>query len=661
MLNIQNLTYLQGGIPLLQNVNLQAYTNQRIGLVGKNSCGKSTLFRLIRGEIKPDGGEISMQSGKTIAFVEQEIASSDQPALEFVLDGDVELRVLEKILAKENHDPAWFDAQQRFEAIDGYGAGARAAQLLNGLGFANDTLERPVTSFSGGWRMRLNLARALMHRADLLLLDEPTNHLDLEAILWLEQYLARYPGSILLVSHDREFLNACVNRIAHVHDHTIDCYTGDYDDFERARAEKIAQQNQAFDKLQEKIAHLEDFVRRFRAQATKARQAQSRIKALDRITRIAAVHVTDGHFELEIEAPERSPDLLMRAEKMGFAYGDPPLPNPLPMPSPQSSPASVRGSERENLSTIPAGEGANVSLRESRGKMLFRNIELVLRAGARIALLGPNGAGKSTLIKLLVGELQPTSGTLEITPDIRIGYFAQHQLENLDSAATPLQHMERLAPRETTLALRNFLGRFGLAGDSEDRPVASFSGGEKSRLALALLAWQKPHLLLLDEPTNHLDLDMRDALTIALEEYTGAVVIVSHDRSLIRAVADELWLVADGEAKLFDGDLEDYKSWIETRRPREAAAQPRQEKPRVQNAPRPNRKALQSRQTRLETALAAAQTELAAVSRQLADPATYASPDHDRISELNAAHARLEAKVAELEESWLELEMAMGE
>jgi ATP-binding cassette subfamily F protein 3 len=616
MLNIQNLTYLQGGIPLLQNVNLQAFADQRIGLVGKNGCGKTTLFRLIRGEIKPDGGEVSMQSGKTIAFVEQEIANSDMPALEFVLDGDAELRLLEKTLSKDNHDSVWFDAQHRYEVIDGYGAKARAAQLLNGLGFANDTLERTVASFSGGWRMRLNLARALMHRADLLLLDEPTNHLDLEAILWLEQYLARYPGSILLVSHDREFLNACVNRIAHVHDQSIDTYSGDYDDFERARAERIALQTQAFNKQQDKIAHLEDFVRRFRAKATKAKQAQSRIKALDRLTRIAPVHVTDGHFELEIEAPERGPDLLLRAEKMGFAYGD---------------------------------------------KMLFKNVELVLRAGARIALLGPNGAGKSTLIKLLVGELQPTAGKLEFTPDIRIGYFAQHQLENLDSAATPLQHMERLAPKETTLALRNFLGRFGLAGDSEDRPVASFSGGEKSRLALALLAWQKPHLLLLDEPTNHLDLDMRDALTIALEEYTGAVVIVSHDRSLIRAVADELWLIADGEAKLFDGDLEDYKSWIETRRPREAAAQVQPEKPRPQNAPKPNRKALQSKQNKLEIALAAAQAELAAVNEQLADPATYANPDRAKVTQLNAEHAQLTAKVTELEEGWLELEMSKEE
>ncbi|MGA8146356.1 MAG: ATP-binding cassette domain-containing protein [Gallionellaceae bacterium] len=619
MLNILNLTYLQAGIPLFQQANLQAFANQRIGLVGKNGCGKSTLFRLIRGEIKPDGGEVSLQSGKTIAFVEQEIASSAQPALEFVLDGDVQLRQLEAILSQAQHDAAWFEAQQQYESIDGYGAPARAAQLLNGLGFDTDSLQREVASFSGGWRMRLNLARALMHRADLLLLDEPTNHLDLEAIIWLEQYLARYPGSILLVSHDREFLNATVNRIAHVHDCVIDSYTGDYDSFERARAEKIAQQNQVFQTQQAKIAHLEDFVRRFRAKATKAKQAQSRVKALERLTRIAPAHVTDGHFELEIEAPERSPDLLLRADKMGFAYGD---------------------------------------------KKLFQNVDMVLRAGARIALLGPNGAGKSTLIKLLVGEVAPTSGTLEITPDIRIGYFAQHQLENLDSAATPLQHMERIAPKETTLALRTFLGRFGLAADSEDRPVASFSGGEKSRLALALLAWQKPHLLLLDEPTNHLDLDMRDALTLALEEYTGAVVLVSHDRSLIRAVADELWLVADGDAKLFDGDLEDYKAWIETRRPREAApikpdklAKP--DRPGQPAAPRPNRKALQSKQTRLETELNKAQTELSEINRQLGDPATYTECSGDFIANLNARREILESKVAELEESWLEMEMSL--
>ncbi len=612
MLNIQNLSYLQGGVTLLQNVNLQAFADQRIGLVGHNGCGKSTLFRLIRGEIKPDGGEVSIQSGKTIAFVEQEIATSDQDAIEFVLDGDVELRKLENTLAQENHDVHWFEAQSRYEAISGYTAKARAAQLLNGLGFANDTLARPVSSFSGGWRMRLNLARALMHRADLLLLDEPTNHLDLEAILWLEQYLAHYPGSLLMVSHDREFLNACVNRIAHVHDKTIDTYTGDYDAFERARAEKLIQHNQALNKQQAKIVHLEDFVRRFRAKASKAKQAQSRIKALERITRIAPAHVTDGHFALEIEAPERSPDLLMRADNMGFSYGE---------------------------------------------KSLFKNINLVLRAGDRIALLGPNGAGKSTLIKLLVGELAPTSGTLELTPDIRIGYFAQHQLENLDSNATPLQHMERLAPKEKSVDLRSHLGRFGLGGDSEDRPVDSFSGGEKSRLALALLAWQKPHLLLLDEPTNHLDLDMRDALTIALEEYTGAVVIVSHDRSLIRAVADELWLVVDGEAKLFDGDLEDYKTWIEGRRPRETVAAAPEKI--TQPAARPNRKALQTKLNKLNLALTAAQTELTIVTNKLADPATYDKLPRSEVDKLNALHSKWEQQVAELEGNWLELEMAI--
>ncbi|MFA6015054.1 MAG: ATP-binding cassette domain-containing protein [Gallionellaceae bacterium] len=612
MLNIQNLTYLQGGIPLFQSANFQAFANQRIGLVGKNGCGKSSLFRLIRGESKSDGGEVSLQSGKTLGFVEQEIDNSVQPALDFVLDGDIQLRQLEKILAQEQHDSAWFEAQQYFEAIDGYGAPARAAQLLSGLGFASDTLRQPVTSFSGGWRMRLNLARALMHRADLLLLDEPTNHLDLEAIIWLEQYLARYPGSILLVSHDREFLNATVNRVAHVHDCVIDNYAGDYDDFERARAERIALQNQAFQTQQAKIAHLEDFVRRFRAKATKAKQAQSRVKALERLTRIAPAHVTEGHFELEIEAPERSPDLLLRTETMGFAYGE---------------------------------------------KQLFKNVELNLRAGARIALLGPNGAGKSTLIKLLVGELKPTSGKLEITPEIRIGYFAQHQLENLDSSATPLQHMERLAPKETALTLRTFLGRFGLAGNSEERPVSSFSGGEKSRLALALLAWQKPHLLLLDEPTNHLDLDMRDALTLALEEYSGAVVLVSHDRSLIRAVADELWLVADQNAKLFDGDLEDYKEWIETRR-RESTPL-KVDKPVQTVAPKINRKALQSKQNKLEGELSKAQAELSDINKQLGDPDTYAKCSADFITQLNSRRVMFESKVGELEESWLELEMSL--
>jgi len=617
MLNIQSLTYLQGGVPLLENCHLQIFANQRVGLVGKNGCGKSTLFRLIRAVIKPDNGEVSLQSGKTVAFVEQEIVNSAQSAIEFVLDGDVELHRLDKILAQAEHDTAWFEAQQRYEAIDGYTARARAAQLLSGLGFANAALEQPVDHFSGGWRMRLNLARALMHRADLLLLDEPTNHLDLEAILWLEQYLARYPGSLVVVSHDREFLNACVNRIAHINDRKIDSYSGNYDDFERARAERLLQHNQALQQQQRQIAHMEDFVRRFRAKATKAKQAQSRIKALERLTRLAPLAVEDGHYELQIEAPERSPDVLLRVQDMSFGYGDHPL---------------------------------------------FQHVHLILQAGARIALLGPNGAGKSTLIKLLTGEIQPATGSLEWAQNIRIGYFAQHQLENLDGKATPLQHMQKLAPTQTELDLRKFLGRFGLGGEGEDRPVASFSGGEKSRLALALLAWQKPHLLLLDEPTNHLDLDMRDALTLALEAYSGAVVLVSHDRSLVRAVADELWLVADGKAQLLDGDLEDYKNWIEARRSSEAAeSKPASQKIQPKAAAKPNKKALLSKQAKLEAALEIAQRELAEANRRLADPVTYTNCPREEIERLSTVHAALGEKVAELEENWLELEMAMEE
>ncbi len=617
MLNIQSLTFHQDGIPLLQNCNLQIFAGQRVGLVGKNGCGKSTLFRLIRGVVKPDTGDVILQAGKTIAFVEQEIISSGRSVLDFVLDGDVELRQLEHILARETHDTAWFEAQQRYEAIDGYGAQARAAQLLNGLGFASDALRQPVSAFSGGWRMRLNLARALMHRADLLLLDEPTNHLDLEAIIWLEHYLVRYPGSLIVVSHDREFLNACTERIAHVHNCRIDVYTGNYDDFERTRAERLQQHTQAYQQQQKQIAHMEDFVRRFRAKATKAKQAQSRVKALERLTRIVPAQMENGHFELKFEAPEHSPDILLRINDVKFGYD---------------------------------------------GKPLLEKIQLILQSGARIALLGPNGAGKSTLIKLFAGEISPVSGTVEVARDINVGYFAQHQLEHLDSTATPLQHMVRLAPARTELELRSFLGRFGMGGDTENRPVGTFSGGEKSRLALALLAWRKPHVLLLDEPTNHLDLDMRDALTFALEAYSGAVVLVSHDRSLVRAVADELWLAADGRIQVFDGDLDDYKRWTESRRA-EGTAQSRVAMDKTGQKPsvRSNRKALLSKQSKLEAAIAIAQKELAEASRQLADPATYTQHTRAEVDQLNAVYTALRTKIAELEESWLELEMALEE
>ncbi len=616
MLTIQSLSYLQNGNSLLENCDLQVFANQRIGLVGKNGCGKSTLFQLIRGVKQPDSGEIMLQAGKTIAFVEQEIINSDLPALEFVLDGDIELRRLEKTLQQSQHDQTWFEAQHRFEAIGGYTAPARAAQLLNGLGFANDVLQRLVHQFSGGWRMRLNLARALMHRADLMLLDEPTNHLDLEAIIWLENYLSSYPGSIIVVSHDREFLNACVNRIAHINNRKIDTYPGNYDDFEQARAERLTQQSQAYEQQQKQIAHMEDFVRRFRAKATKAKQAQSRIKALERLTRLAPLHIEDGHFELRIEAPERSPDTLMKIKDVSFGYDD---------------------------------------------RMLFERVQLILQAGSRIALLGPNGSGKSTFIKLLVGEIQPSQGIIESAANINIGYFAQHQLEHLNNQATPLQHLQKLAPTHTELTLRTFLGRFGLGGEQENRPVATFSGGEKSRLALALIAWQKPHLLLLDEPTNHLDLDMRDALTLALEQYTGAVLLVSHDRSLIRAVADELWLIADGKVQLFDGSLDDYKNWVDAYRNKQNEQSSSQKNETTQTRPfnKSNKKALLQKQSKLETTLENAQKELAQVNLRLSDPAIYLNDSRTEIEKLSEIRTMLEQKVAELEENWFALEAEM--
>ncbi len=615
MLSICNLSFLQSGIPLLSDINLQVFANQRVGLVGRNGCGKSTLFQLIRGEIAPDQGEVSLQKGKTLAFVEQEIVSSSQTALAFTLEGDAEWQQLQAVLESNIHGADWFAAQHRFEEIDGYGAPARAARLLSGLGFSQIKLEQSVSSFSGGWRMRLNLARALMRRADLLLLDEPTNHLDLETIVWLEEYLARYPGSLIVVSHDREFLNACVNQVAYMHDGVMDIYSGNYDKFERAMIERMGQQEQAFQQQQQQIAHMEDFVRRFRAKATKAKQAQSRLKALERLVRIAPVHGKQNHCEFKIEAPERGPDLLIEAESAGFRYGD---------------------------------------------QLIFDQINLSLRAGARTALIGPNGAGKSTLIKLLIGEIKPTTGQVHINSDIRIGYFAQHQLEYLDGNQTPLQHVQKIAPGEKELVLRNFLGGFGLAGNDEDRPVATFSGGEKSRLALALIAYQKPHILLLDEPTNHLDMEMRDLLTLALEEYLGAVVLVSHDRGLIKAIADELWLVADRSVKLFDGDLEEYKKWFEKNQTpkteRGKIGVPINEKsvfPEIKL--RPNKKFLFTKQAKLEISITSLQVELDAINSHLIDTSTYINLTQREIQVLDRNRSELEKKIEILEEEWLEL------
>ncbi|MDE3207895.1 MAG: ABC-F family ATP-binding cassette domain-containing protein, partial [Pseudomonadota bacterium] len=521
MLEIRDMSYSIAGEPLFKRVSLQVFEGQRLGLVGCNGCGKSTFFRLLLGQLDVDSGQIDFQSGKAMAYVEQELSKVERSVLDFVIDGDVQLREIERVLASRKHDEMWFEAQNYYEAIDGYSARSRAARLLHGLGFSSAQMTGLVSDLSGGWRMRVNLARALMKRADLLLLDEPTNHLDMEAIIWLESYLLSYPGSMIIVSHDRIFLNACVDKIAHIQNYAIDLYTGNYDDFERTHAERLSQHKHALQIQQSKVAHLEDFVRRFRAKATKAKQAQSRLKALERLTRLAPIYSHVQHFELRIEAPESSPQVLMCCTDLAFGYEGQPL--------------------------------------------LFKRTNFRLLQGDRIGLLGQNGAGKTSFIKLLTGDLFPQQGQIEVNPSVRIGYFSQHQLEALDGFATPLEHLQKLAPDEPVLVLRTFLGTFGLGGDRENRVVAHFSGGEKSRLALALLAWQRPHVLLLDEPTNHLDLDMRDALALALEEYAGAVVLISHDRALMKMVPDELWVVSDQSVRLFEGDLDDYADWVKVK------------------------------------------------------------------------------------------------
>ncbi len=609
MLTIRGLDYQQAGHRLLADVDLEVFRGQRIGLVGRNGCGKSTLLRLMAGTLEPDRGEVGRHPGIAIAEVEQELTAGDRSVLDVALDGDVELRTLERILAEGAHDQRYFEAQARFEEIGGFAASARAAQLLAGLGFANRDLDRPASALSGGWRMRLNLARALMRRADLLLLDEPTNHLDLEAIAWLEQYLARYEGAVVVVSHDRDFLNALVNRIAHIEGGRLTTYTGHYDDFEAQRAQALATQETTRARQQQRIAELERFVTRFRAKASKARQAQSRLKMLERMSRVAEVQVDSG-YTLRLEGPERAPQTLLGLRRAGFAYDG--------------------------------------------GPALFHDVNLTIGPGDRIAVVGPNGAGKSTFLKLLVGILKPRGGEAERGPGVAVGYFAQHHIEQLDTARTPITYLAALDAKARVQDLRNYLGGFGFGAATVDRPVATFSGGEKSRLVLAGLAWLRPHVLVLDEPTNHLDLDMRDALMLALQDYTGALVLVSHDRHLIRGCADTLWLVADGQAQAFAGDLADYQRWALAR---QGASAPRTETVR-RTKPRSSSDTLKVKaraQQRLEAEMAEIEAQIGAIDRELADPLVYQRA-LDRVRQLTSERDDLQARREVCEEQWLQIE-----
>jgi len=625
VIQFRNLTLVRGARELIAGASLQIHPGWRIGLTGANGSGKSSVFALLRGELQAEHGDCEIPATWRIATVAQETPALDIPAIDYVLDGDTELRALQRELAEAEAAHAGekiADLHLRLDDIGGYSARARAAALLAGLGFGDAEIERPVREFSGGWRMRLNLAQALISRADLLLLDEPTNHLDLDAVVWLEQWLSGFKGTLVVVSHDRDFLDGCVTHIANIQSAKLTLYTGNYSAFEDARAAQLAAQQATYEKQTRVIAHMESFVARFRAKATKAKQAQSRLKALARMERIAAAHV-DTPFEFSFPQPERSPNTLIYLNKISVSYGE---------------------------------------------RSVLRDIEMTLAPGARIGLLGPNGAGKSTLIKLLAGELQPSAGQRSEGRGLVIGYFAQHQLEQLRPDESPLQHLLRLEPQTREQELRDYLGRFDFRGAMADRPVAPFSGGEKSRLALALLVRRKPNLLLLDEPTNHLDLEMRQALTAALAEYEGSMVLVSHDRALLRTVCDDFRLVCDGRVDEFDGAIEDYIAWLANRRAARANAgnaggnqdkAARREARESAAADRQTRLAarrpLLKEAEKLEKELARWQQEKQAIDDQLANPAFYANPDPEKLRMLTTRQQELAAGIETAEHRWLEI------
>ena len=609
MIQITDLSLQRGHKPLLENCQLRIYPGWKVGITGSNGCGKSSLFALLRGQLSADQGDAEIPKGWQIGHLAQETPQSEQSALEYTLAGDIELMALEvEIEAAHAADDGVraAHAHAQFDAIDGYRARARAGQILHGLGFSETDTHKTVNSFSGGWRMRLNLAQTLMRRADLLLLDEPTNHLDLDAVLWFETWLARFDGTLLLISHDRDFLDTVVGHIVHVEQKSLNLYPGNYAAFEKQRAEKLAQQQSNYEKQQTHIQHLEDFIRRFKAKASKAKQAQSRVKALEKMQLISAAHI-DSQFQFEFPDPSHNPTPLINLQQVNVGYGE---------------------------------------------QIVLSKLNLQIVPGMRLGLLGANGAGKSTFIKLLAGLLEPLSGKYQLAKELHIGYFAQHQLELLRPDESPLQHLQSQHPGDTEQSLRNFLGGFGFVGDMATCPTAPFSGGEKARLALALLVSKAPNLLLLDEPTNHLDLDMRHALTLALQNYKGALVVVSHDRHLLRATTDQLYLVNQGKVDLFDDDLNAYRQWLLNQNSDKNSGSSKVKPDKQQQAVlRTQRRQRENRLKKIEQSLQKLETKLEALQVILADPELY--QDREKADKQMLQDTQLKQEKEELEEEWL--------
>ena len=620
MLRLARLALRRGPNLLLEDVTLQVHAGQKVGVTGANGSGKSSLFSLLLGELGPDSGDCEVPANWVIAHVEQQTPSGSRAAIEYVLDGDSELRRIENELAAAQEgagDSVIASLHAQLDAADGYTARSRGARLLHGLGFTAADIERPVDAFSGGWRMRLGLAKALMCRSDLLLLDEPTNHLDLDAVIWLEGWLRAYPGTLLLISHDRDFLDSVAENIVHLERGHVTLYPGNYSAFERIRAERLAHQQSQFEKQQRDIAHIRSYVDRFRAKKDKARQAQSRLKALQRMELIAPAHV-DSPFRFRMRAPEKIPSPLLRLDNVAAGYGT---------------------------------------------KTVIESVRCDLVPGDRIGLLGANGAGKSTLIKLLAGVLAPLGGECEPARELRVGYFAQHQVDQLDPAGSPLEHLTRIDPKAKEAELRGFLGGFGFSAEKALLPTAPFSGGEKSRLALALLVYQRPNLLLLDEPTNHLDLEMRQALAVALQDFSGAMVIVSHDRHLLRVSTDQLWLVSDARVSEFKQSLDDYPAWLAQRARGEGVdgdtsaaangAATRKQRRREEAEIRKKLSPLRRRLEKAEAALSELHAQESDLTLKLGDAGIYNAEDKSALRALLETQRNVKRALCEQEEEWM--------
>jgi ATP-binding cassette subfamily F protein 3 len=627
MIIATDLSLARGAKYLIKSSSFTIHPNHKVGLVGANGCGKSSLFASLLGTLPSDVGNLSMPSSWKIATVKQETPALDRSALDYVMDGDVEYRELEaKLEQAREDDNGTLEATiiNQIDAVSGYSLPARAGELLHGLGFVQEQLVNPVKSFSGGWRMRLNLAQALISRADLLLLDEPTNHLDLDAVIWLQRWLKRFTGTLVLISHDRDFLDDVIGQILHIEHQTAKLYSGNYSAFERQRAEHLAQQDAQYQKQQKEVAHLTSFVDRFRAKASKAKQAQSRLKRLQKLPDLAPAHV-DSQFTFSFEQPETLPYPLLALKESQCGYGEQAL--------------------------------------------ILEDVAMTLVPGSRIGLLGRNGAGKSTLIKSLAGDLTLLKGERYCAQDLKVGYFSQHQLEQLHLPSSAIEHITRTKTDITELQARSFLGRFGFSGDQALDKVGTMSGGEKARLVLALIVLNKPQLLLLDEPTNHLDLEMRQALVLALQDFEGAIILIAHDRYLLESCVDEFYLVANGHVTDFDGDIDDYQQWLNDDKKQSIKANKIVSEPQVDKKQQRKEQAelrkkaspLRKKADKFEKLVQKSQDELTEVEAKLADSDIYQAEHKIKLTELLKHQAKLTQDLAANEIQWLDLEEKIEE